>query len=98
MIVRATTLAGVLLAASSALAAPGSAGLPPARGAVQLPPGATFRKLCRDGSCRSLFVMRADGTIHATAAPRGIGADDIELAYRIDTSRGDGQTVAIVDA
>jgi subtilase family serine protease len=56
------------------------------------------------GHARCLGVARADalsdGTVrvHRSAAPQGLGPDDIRSAYNLDSASSGGKTVAIVDA
>jgi subtilase family serine protease len=48
--------------------------------------------------CNLQLLADPDGTPHAAAGPTGYGPADLRAAYALDTSKGAGQTIAIVDA
>jgi subtilase family serine protease len=48
--------------------------------------------------CNLSVLATLNGVPHAAAAPSGYGPADLKTAYGLDTSRGAGQTIAIVDA
>jgi subtilase family serine protease len=48
--------------------------------------------------CHSLVQIDNDGQPFATGAPRGYGPADLLAAYKLNSSGGSGQTIAIVDA
>ena len=89
------------------LVTPGSEGLGPDDGYYPLTTRGALRAVCPPvegpGEMRCFAWMRTD--LHAQPSrskgiPKGIGytANQIQAAYRLDVSRGGGQTVAIVDA
>ncbi len=69
-----------------------------ALGSPRLPAGWSWRPRCADHTCKSRVLVDAQGKVVTGALPSGIGADDIEKAYSIDTSLGSGVTVAVIDA
>jgi subtilase family serine protease len=92
-VVLAAAALGVLIAAPSADAAPGkSQRLHAVRGACAGQQQAGF------AHCNLRLMAEADGTPHATSGPTGYGPADLRAAYALDTSKGAGQTIAIVDA
>ncbi|MDT4916265.1 MAG: hypothetical protein QOH89_965 [Pseudonocardiales bacterium] len=48
--------------------------------------------------CNASLLASLKGVPHAAAAPSGYGPADLKAAYNLDTTRGTGQTIAIVDA
>ncbi len=73
------------------------------REALERIPTVTHRDLCgpaRPGTmrCHAKIVTHANGEAVAAAAPAGLGASDIQAAYKLPTRGGDGRTVAVVDA
>ena len=48
--------------------------------------------------CNLSVLATLKGVPKATAAPSGYGPADLKAAYNLDTTRGTGQTIAIVDA
>src|SRR5215470_16935843 len=55
--------------------------------------------VCSSDGVRCLaHVATSGGLVRTFAAPRGLTPADLQAAYAIDPARGDGMTVAIVDA
>jgi len=48
--------------------------------------------------CYAQLLANPDGTPHATAGPSGYGPADLRSAYKLPSTGGSGQTIAIVDA
>lgn len=87
----ATTAA--LCVAAPATAAPGHrAGLHAIRAACASQAAAGY------AHCNLRVLADAENKPHAAAGPTGYGPADLRSAYALDTSRGVGQTIAIVDA
>lgn len=75
----------------------------PAAGASATPTVPTLRSFCTTGPIRCMSALRVDLPVvpNATASHDGLGPADLRAAYNLAsaaTSRGKGQTVALVDA
>ncbi|MFT3695497.1 MAG: S53 family peptidase [Kofleriaceae bacterium] len=52
--------------------------------------------VCNGGALHCYALHRTD--VPYASAPQGFGASDLQSAYKIDTTKGTGQVVAVVDA
>jgi subtilase family serine protease len=79
---------------------PTSASAAPFQGQRLLPMRSACALVQRIGfsHCNLSVLATLKGVPHATAAPSGYGAPDLQAAYALNTAGGVGQTVAIVDA
>ena len=63
-----------------------------------------YRQVCSESSipgfahCFAKIVTADDGTVTPSITPQGFGAQDIQSAYVLPTSGGDGKLIAAVDA
>jgi subtilase family serine protease len=86
-----------------ALALTGIAGVSPAA-ATMSDQGATYRPLCSSptpglAQCQGAFRTDTAGAVLASSTPAGHSPADLQHAYRLPSStKGAGQTVAVVDA
>jgi subtilase family serine protease len=89
--IAAAICAAALLVPTAATASPGT-GLRSIRGACALAQQSGF------AHCNLKLLADANLKPLATTAPTGYGPADLRSAYALDTTRGAGQTIAIVDA
>jgi subtilase family serine protease len=96
---RHLTIAGAVIASTLALTLVASSGAAPAAGHTVIP-GACALDLRNDHShCDLNVIATLKGEPKAAAAPTaGYGPADLRSAYKLPTTGGTGQTVAIVDA
>ena len=85
--------AALLVPASSASAAPSRLGL-----LHSILGACAGRQQIGLAHCNLKLLATPNGKPFAAAAPTGYGPNDLRSAYNLDTSRGTGQTIAIVDA
>jgi subtilase family serine protease len=88
----------VAAACSAALLFPAAATASPGRGLLAIPGGCALLPQAGFSHCNLSVLADAHAKPLATTAPTGYGPADLRSAYALDTSRGAGQTIAIVDA
>lgn len=103
-----TGLAGAVLLAGGALSTAAAAAPSSTAAPTVVSTHATQKFACNTapaaGHARCMGVARADTLsngavrLHSSAAPQGLGPDDIRSAYNLGSASSGGKTVAIVDA
>jgi subtilase family serine protease len=96
---RHLTIAGAVIASTLALTLAASSGAAPQKGHTVIRPGCALGQPAGYAHCDMKVIANLKHVPKAAAAPTaGYGPADLRSAYKLPTTGGTGQTVAVVDA